>query len=275
MKSIYEKLNFIVLCVFILSSFQIFCQSEDSIQPTSNDDELAAAIQNPVASLVSIPFQNNLDFNDRNTNTLNIQPVFPFNLGEKVSLVARTIIPVVSASLYSESSPNAKIKGIGNISSALFLTPAKPGKLIWAVGPTLTFGTVTQGVGTNKFSIAPSGLLLYQNSGLTIGTIIQNSWSVAGPSDAADVNLFYSQIFIVKNLKKGWYVNTAPIITANWEADSSHRWTVPLGAGFGKLSKINKLPVNWQVGYYGYIEHPTGAKSQLRFQVVFILPKLY
>ena len=105
--------------------------------------------------------------------------------------------------------------------------------------------------------------------------IAQNSWSVAGPSDAADVNLFYAQIFIVKNLANGWYVNSAPIFTANWEAPSENRWNVPLGVGFGRLFRVNKLPINAQIGWYSYLKSADNSSGQLRFQLVFILPKLY
>lgn len=274
MKSLL-KFKVLLLACLLLVTLKGYSQETKSepVSEQAEQEKLAKAIQNPVASMVSIPFQNNLDFNDENTNTLNIQPVLPFTLGENVSLIARTIVPVISAPYPGVG--GAKNKGIGNISSALLFTPAKPGKLIWAVGPTFTFGTLTQGLGTSKFSLAPSVLFLYQNNGWTIGTLAQNSWSVAGPSDAPDVNLFYTQIFVVKNLKNGWYVNSAPIITANWEADSDHRWTVPLGAGFGKLSRINKLPVNWQIGYYAFLDHPAGASGQLRLQLQFILPKLY
>ncbi|MFT5729536.1 MAG: hypothetical protein ACI8PB_003707 [Desulforhopalus sp.] len=35
-------------------------------------------------------------------------------------------------------------------------------------------------------------------------------------------------------LSNGWYLTSAPIITANWEADSDNRWTVPFGGDSGK-----------------------------------------
>jgi hypothetical protein len=42
-------------------------------------------------------------------------------------------------------------------------------------------------------------------------------------------------LFLVRQLGGGWYVNSAPIITADWTADSEDRWIVPLGAGGGKV----------------------------------------
>lgn len=275
MKKYYE-LKLLGICFFLLVNGNVFAQKEtDSISDNdgiADTAQLEKMIQNPVASMVSIPFQNNLDFNDTNKETMNIQPVLPFKMG-KVSLILRTIVPLISAP--DPSGVYKKSKGIGNISSALLFTPTKAGKLIWAIGPTFTWSTVTHGLGSEKTLLAPSALALYQNNGWTVGTLVQNSWDIAGPSSAPDVNLGYAQVFVVKNLPKGWYVNTAPIMTADWNAPSDKRWSVPLGAGFGKLSKINKLPINWQIGYYGYVAHPTGAHSQLRMQATLILPMLY
>jgi hypothetical protein len=45
-------------------------------------EDLSQQAANPLADLMSFPFQNNLNLNqgefNRNTNVLNIQPVFPF-----------------------------------------------------------------------------------------------------------------------------------------------------------------------------------------------------
>ena len=108
----------------------------------------------------------------------------------------------------------------------------------------------------------------------TIGALAQNTWSFAGNENRSDINYFYSQIFITKGLQKGWYINSAPIITANWEAESGNQWTLPLGAGVGRLFTIGKQPINAQVGYYSYVVKPENwATSELRVQVVLLFPK--
>lgn len=253
----------ILLTSLLFVGLTAFSQEDQS-------SDLAKKIQNPIAELISAPFQNNYDFGEdiRPTNTLNIQPVYPFKLSEKVNLITRTIVPVVSAPVY----PEGRLDGIGNITLATFLTPAKPSKVIWGVGPTFMFPTIEQGLGFDKFGIAPSAIGMIQENGWTIGVLAQNFFGVAGNSNA-DLNFFYTQVFVVKNIKKGWYVNTAPIITANWDAPSSNQWTIPMGAGFGKLSKLGKLPVNWQLGFYKYLESATNADYQIRAQLVFLFPK--
>ena len=267
-----KKLNLLIIALLISSGYA-FAQ-DDAPTPAAGGD-LAAKIQNPIANLISIPFQNNTDFGigpyDRTRNTLNIQPVIPVSLNENLNLITRTIIPIMSQPVGENDSKS----GLGDISLSLFLTPAKPGKLIYGGGVALGLPTGTDPyLGSEKWTAGPAIVLLVQPKGWTVGTIIQNTWSYAGADDRGDVNFFYSQIFAVKNLKKQWYINTAPIITANWEAPSGDQWTVPLGAGVGKLFKLGKLPINAQAGYYFNVEKPEGGPdSQLRVQATFLFPK--
>lgn len=269
------KLLFSTLLV-VFFSFALFAQ-EDA-------DELAKKIQNPIASLISVPFQNNSDFGllqydplqeiyyKGTRNTLNIQPVVPFSLGQKVTLIARTIIPIISLPLDIDSNQS----GLGDINMSLYLTPSKPSKVIYGAGLAMGLPTAMHPkvLGSEKFSMGPGFVVLVQPGTWTVGGLAQNTWSVAGDEDRADINLFYSQIFITKGLQKGWYINSAPIITANWESESGNRWTIPIGAGVGKLFKINKLQIDGQLGYYAYAVKPdSGPESQLRAQVVLLFPK--
>lgn len=52
------------------------------------------------------------------------------------------------------------------------------------------------------------------------------------------------QPFVNYNMSDGWYIVSAPIITANWEASSGNEWTVPFGGGVGKIFRIGKQPMN-------------------------------
>jgi hypothetical protein len=260
-----------ILLLLIIISGTIFAQENDE----STGTDLEKQIQNPVADLISVPFQNNVDFNtgpfDRSRNTLNIQPVIPFSLSENLNLITRTIIPIISQPIAMDDSEF----GLGDVNLSLFLTPAKPSKVIYGGGVALGLPTASnEFLGSEKWSAGPSFVVLVQPVGWTIGALAQNIWSYAGADDRGDVNFFFSQIFATKNLPKGWYVNSAPIITANWEAPSGEQWTVPVGAGFGKLFRLGKLPINAQAGYYYNVVSPEfGADSQFRFQVVLLFPK--
>ncbi len=76
------------------------------------------------------------------------------------------------------------------------------------------------------------------------------------------------------NLDGGWYLVSAPIMTANWNADSSDRWTVPIGGGFGRVFKVGKQPMNVNSQIFYNIEKPsTGGDWQWRLQVQWMFPK--
>jgi len=95
-----------------------------------------------------------------------------------------------------------------------------------------------------------------------------------GGSGNRDVNLFTWQYFINYNLPRGWYLSSAPIITANWEADSGNVWTVPFGGGGGKIFRIGKQPMNAQVqAFYNVLKPDLGPQWQLRLQLQFLFPK--
>ena len=243
-----------------------------------SDTDLAKQTQNPVADLISLPFQNNIDFNvgpnDRTRYTLNIQPVIPLHIAENWNLITRTILPVIyQPDVLSNSGGNT---GLGDLNFTAWLSPRKAGKFIWGAGSTLVMPTATEDTtGTDKWSAGPSVVGVYMSGPWVLGGFVSNFWSFAGNSDRADVNFLFSQLFVNYNLNDGWYLISAPIITSNWEADSDDRWTLPVGGGGGKVFRIGKLPVNLNLHAYYNVEKPelTGADWQLRCQLQLLFPK--
>ena len=235
-------------------------------------EELSKEAANPVANLMSFPFQNNTNFGygsfNRTTNILNIQPVIPFANGK---IVTRTIFPIVWIPDYSTEN-DMYSTGLSDITFTAFYVPESKG-IIWGLGPVFDIPTGGEKRGTQKWTIGPSFLALVQPGEWTFGFLMNNVWSFAGNSEAADVNRGLLNLFIVRQLGEGWYVNSVPIITVNWKSESGQQWIVPLGIGAGKLSFVGKLPLNIQVGYYYNIVKPDfGPKSQLRIQAQILLP---
>jgi hypothetical protein len=106
-----------------------------------------------------------------------------------------------------------------------------------------------------------------------VGGLVQNVWSFAGSGDSS-VNTFLLQPFINYNLQDGWYLSAAPIITADWTADSSERWTVPVGGGLGRVFVAGSQPMNLQVQAFYNVEKPEfGADWSLRIQLQLLFPK--
>lgn len=73
----------------------------ESSDEDAEADKLAKQLSNPVASLISVPFQANEDWGYGPSGkgykfTLNIQPVIPISISENWNLILRTIVPIVS-----------------------------------------------------------------------------------------------------------------------------------------------------------------------------------
>ena len=238
-------------------------------------EQLAKAAQNPVADMISLPFQNNLTFptgpGDNALWVLNIQPVIPIKINEDVNLITRTILPVIASP--SPASGISSDFGIGDLQFTAFFSPAKSDGLIWGVGPVFQFPTATSDrLGTDQWSAGPSVVALSMQGPWVIGGLVQNVWSYAG-SGGNDVNALLAQPFVNYNMADGWYLTTSPVFTANWNADSVNRWTIPVGGGVGRVMRIGSQPVNIQLQGFYNVERPTGVGEwNIRFQVQLLFP---
>ncbi len=241
-------------------------------------ESLQKAVQNPVASLISFPFQNNTGFNigayDRTQDVLNIQPVIPVNISKNWMVITRLIQPVIWQPYAGQNAGGEY--GLGDLTPSFYLSPRNAGKLIWGAGPVFTIPTATNNIlGQGKLSMGPAVVLLTQPGHWTLGALINNQWSVAGSGSRPAVNQMVLQWFIARQLKKGWYVSTSPIVTADWRASSGNVWTVPFGGGFGRVMKVGFQPINWQVQFFGNAVHPAGASPWgMRVQIQLLFPKL-
>ncbi len=258
--------SFVIGVLFLLLMTPRISPAQQSAQ------DLAQEAANPIADLVSVPLQLNDDFGlgefDRTRNVLNIQPVIPLAGGR---IVTRTIFPVVwLPDITAESGRFSS--GLSDIVFTAFYVPPS-GSVTWGVGPVLEIPSGGEHRGTEKWSLGPSAVVLSQNGPWTLGLLANNVWSFAGDSDRDDVNRGLLQYFIVRQLGNGWYVNSAPIITVNWKAESDQRWVVPFGAGGGKLLFLGKLPLNVQSqAYYNVVKPDVGPDWQLRLQAQVLLP---
>jgi hypothetical protein len=105
-----------------------------------------------------------------------------------------------------------------------------------------------------------------------VGGLVQNVWSYCGDSDRAHVNEFLLQPFVNYNLEKGWYIASSPIMTANWNRDSSDQWLIPVGGGVGRVFKMGRLPVNLQVQAFYHAAKPSEGpdwSTRVQFQLLF------
>jgi len=243
-------------------------------------EDLQKQTQNPVASLISVPFQNNTDLNigpfARDRNTLNIQPVYPARISTGWNLITRVITPIIFAPDISQE--HLGTFGLGDIQPTFFFSPAKGSKLIWGAGPALLLPTATDdSLGSGKWCAGPAVVALVQPGHFTIGALVNNLWSFAGSLRRADVNTMSLQYFLNYNLAQGWYLTSAPILSANWNAGSGNVWLVPLGGGFGRIFVLGHQPMNGSVSAYYNVVRPDTVASptwQLRLQLALLFPRM-
>ena len=259
----------IFLFILSLSSLEFNAQNVND-----EKEEIAIKIANPLANLISVPLQNNLNINyglyDRNINVLNIQPVIPFANGR---IITRTIIPVVSIPDFANER-GMETTGLGDIVITGFYVPESKG-LVWGAGPVVEFPTGGGIRGSQKWSAGPSILGLIQKGDWTFGALGNNTWSFAGDENRPDVNRMLLNVFLVKQLGSGWAISSAPIITADWTAEEGQQWVVPVGLGVSKLMLIGgKFPINVVTQLYNNVVKPDfGPEWQFRFQLAFVLDK--
>ena len=250
-----------------------------SVRAELSAGELAKLAQNPVGNLVSVPFQNNSNLNfgpEKNTqNILNIQPVIPVSVNEEWNIITRTIVPVVSQpALYPGDD---RTNGLGDTVFTAFLSPAKPGSVIWGAGPVVQLPTNTSSqLGNRNWGMGLSGVVLHleHDDPWVYGVLVNNIWSLSDSGTGGSYNNATIQPFINYNLADGLYLTSSPVITVDWKAESSQRWVVPLGGGVGKIFHFGKLPVNMQLAaYYNVVTPDDGASWQIRAQIQFMFPK--
>ena len=285
----WHNRDLLLVCALLLVAAPSFAQdklpdpADKPAAASDNADALRKEAQNPVASLVSVPIQENWNFgigpSSRIQNVLNFQPVIPVNLGQNWNLIVRWITPVIYQPIPVPQAAGPAVQsgqyGLGDMQPAFFVSPKK-GKLIWGVGPQLLLPTATKTgiLGQGKFGIGPTAVVLVQPGKWTLGFLVNNVWGVAGHSDLPDVNQFLLQYFINYNLLKGWYLTWQPTLTANWEATNGGRWVVPVGGGIGRIMRLGSQPVNVGLQFYGNAVHPPGGSPwSMRLQIAFLFPK--
>jgi hypothetical protein len=205
-----------------LSICAVFVIFTSSLPAKEDDDSLAQKLQNPVASLISVPIQNNWDFGigpaDAMRYTANIQPVIPFKLNEDLNLITRTIVPIIHAE--SPVAGGSSISGIGDIVQSFFLSPAKPtaSGIIWGAGPVFLYPSATDDrLGTEKFGLGPTAVAL-----------VNHIWSVTGNQQRPDVSATLLNPFLSYITSQQTTYSLSSEGTYDWE---NTQWIVPIQAG--------------------------------------------
>ena len=244
-------------------------------QEAAAEPDLAQQLANPVASLISVPFQANWDFgigvNDATRFTLNIQPVIPLSLNEEWNLIVRTILPVIDAESPAPGIDDAS--GLGDTVQSFFFSPKKPvGGWILAAGPVALWPTATDSqLGGEQWGAGPTALALRQKGSWTFGLLTNHLWSYAGDNARAEVNATFIQPFVsyITSTKTTFTINSET--TYDW---TGQQWSVPVNLVISQLFKVGSQPMQAFVGGRYYLEGPDGGPEWgLRAGLVLLFPK--
>ena len=239
-------------------------------------EELAKQLSNPIASLISVPFQFNWDEDigpnrDGRKFQLNFQPVVPIKLNADWTLISRTIVPVVDQNIPFLG--DGSQSGIGDITQSFFFSPAKPGPggVIWGAGPVILIPTGRDFIGADKWGLGPTGVVLKQEGPWTYGVLANHIWSVGG-SGNQDISSTFLQPFLSYTTKDAWTFGLNAESSYDWKGE---QWTVPINLTVSKLTHIGKQPISLGVGARYWADGPATAPHGwgARLIVTLLFPK--
>ena len=244
--------------------------------PAADAAALAEKLQNPVADLISVQFQNNFNFGvGENNGTLylmNFQPVIPLHITPEWNYIVRPVLPFISTS--NVFGPGY-VTGLGDLELETFISPQKPGPfgIIWGLGPTSILPTATQKkLGGDVMTLGPSGVALWQKNGWTVGSLVTQNWRVAGPGD---YNATYFQPFIAHTFKTATTIAVDSESTYNWISEGADKdWTISFNNTYSQVLKIGKIPVQIGVALQYYAQSPVpGQQWGFRVNITPMFPE--
>jgi hypothetical protein len=235
---------------------------------------LAKQLANPIAALISVPFQFNFDddigpLDQGSRLTMNAQPVIPFSLNEEWNLISRTILPVISQEDIFPGSGDQF--GLGDTVQSLFFSPKAPTDAgwIWGVGPVFLLPTATDDLlGTEKWGAGPTGVALKQSGPWTYGALANHVWSFAGDDDRNDISNTFLQPFLSYTTPTAWSFTLQAEATYDWKAE---QWNVPAGFFVGKVTRLGKQMISLTAGPRYYVESTPSGPEGWGFRAVLTL----
>jgi hypothetical protein len=254
-------------------------QDAGSRADETDSSSLAKKLNNPIADLVSIPFQFNWNTGvgpqDELQLVLNIQPVIPVSITKDWNLIGRFIVPFTSQPAMEEG--GQAVFGMSDITASLFLSPSKPSAFVWGVGPAFGLPTTTDpALGSGKWLLGPTAVALLQAGPWTVGALTNQLWSFAGTGDIerASVSRLFVQPFVAHTTKTATTFTAMSETTIDWKEPKGQRWTAPVELFVSQMTKLGTFPFNVQIGGGYFVESPTGGPNwRLRLNLVVLIPR--
>lgn len=266
--------------LLLLMPLGAHAQSQDH---GSDNADLAKKLTNPVAAMISVPFQFNYDqkigpLDDGHRTYMNLQPVVPVSISTNWNMISRTILPVISQSDIAPGSGHQF--GLGDVTQSLFFSPKQPTSngIIWGVGPAFLIPTATDSLlGSKRWGLGPTAVVLKQSKGLTYGFLVNHIWSVASVGNGHDpshptISSTFIQPFLSYTTPTAWTYGINTESTYDWK---QRQWAVPVNLTVAKLVRIGELPVSFTGGVRYWAESPPNGQKGwgFRFVTTVLLPQ--
>lgn len=265
--------------VFMLTAVALVApvQAQESVAADAAA-EAAKKLANPVAAMISAPFQYNHDKLSgadagATRNTLVLQPVFPASLNDDWNLITRVVMPVIEQKGFASAALNES--GLSDTTASLFLSPKSPtaGGLIWGAGPAFLLPTATQNVlGSEKWGLGPTAVALKQFGPWSVGVLANHIWSFAGSNNRSDVNATFLEPFLSYTTSTHTTIGLNTESTYDWKGN---QWSVPVNFQVGQVFKIGPQLIQLAVGArYWAVAPDNGPEGWgYRVQLTFLFPK--
>jgi hypothetical protein len=267
-----SKHGLLALVVIVALSWSL-----DAALAQEDSEVLAEELANPLAALISVPFLGNYNGNvgherDGSQWFVNIQPVVPITLDADWNVISRTILPVMlkQDSLFPGAGSQS---GLRDTTEGLYFSPSRTfNGFTWGAGPIFLLPTGTDELlGAGKWGAGPTGVLVWQGSGWSLGILGNHIWSFAGDADRTDFDQTYLQPFIAYTTPQAWTFTLQSESTYDWEA---REWLVPINFMVAKLVKFGQQPVSIVGGVRYWADSPdTGPHGfGARLGMTFLFP---
>ena len=246
--------------------------------------EMQKKLQNPLANIKALMTDNVIGFDTGNTEDtsfgFSIQPVYAIDMPDKgFTLIPRGVFPIMGLEPGTDTrfvgQPNPQetesVWGLGDSIVQLFVAPHTEAAWKWGVGPQVSLPTATKNqLEGPQWGAGVAGVVTGNISEeLAFAGIVGNHWGNSG-----NFNTMTLQPMFFYTLSPGVSLAYNAVISADWEASSDNRWTVPLGLSYNKTWDMGEgHGFDFMIGPYYNVVRPDGAaRWQLRFGLNWLFP---
>ncbi len=263
-----------VILLFVFCICHVDAQTLTPSAEQKTKDEIAKELANPVAPVISVPFQWNYDrgrgANQAGTDqTLLLQPVIPINLSAGNSFIVR---PIVTAEWLNNVNGYTGA-GMSNTQLETFYVPKSNSSWMWGIGPYLSSPAGSSGrFGGNQTGAGASAIVLNRQGNFVYGLLTFQSWNMGGSPLYGTANNFYAQPFVNYVTSTAWTYSLNTQSNYNYDA---RRMSNPMNFTISKLEKIGNTPTQFTVGArYNISSIPGGPQGWgARAAITFVIPQ--